>query len=293
MDANVDACAAYIRRQWPVAPRIGVILGTGLGSAVGQVEVQRVIPYETVPHFPRSTALSHQGQLVCGLLRGVPTIVMSGRCHLYEGYTFDEVTLPVRVMRALGARLLMVSNASGGLNPRFQGGDLMVIADHVNFMFGSGHPQVMSQREQGRGTTTLAERGFVSRGPATPSRHGSACGWCYDSGLIDQALRIARRGDFVAHRGVYVAVSGPNFETRAEYRLFRRLGGDAVGMSTVPEALTAAQLGMRVLALSMITNVALPDAPRKTEAHEVVALAAQAEPHLSQIVLGIAESERA
>jgi purine-nucleoside phosphorylase len=214
---------------------------------------------------------------------------MSGRCHLYEGYTYDQVTLPVRMMRALGAQLLIVSNASGGLNPQFRGGDLMVIADHINFLFGFGHPRVTGPREPDPGEIPLAERGIAGRVTPARSRFMGGSGWCYDSGLIDQALGIARRGDFVAHRGIYVAVPGPNYETRAEYRLFRRMGGDAVGMSTVPEAVTAAQLGMRVLALSMITNVALPDALRKTEADEVVALAARAEPQLSQIVLGIAD----
>ena len=289
---QVRAAAAHIQQRWGNQPRMGLILGTGLSRAAERMQIERILPYERIPHFVCTTALSHQGRLVCGSVDGVPVIAMAGRCHLYEGYSFDQVTLPVRVLGALGVKILVVSNASGGLNPAYRGGDIMVMADHINFMasvgglrFGGGiggapHSAMtgLSMRGDGCSHPRCAPARLTNRG----------CGWCYDDRLIEQTLSIGRREGFAVHPGVYVAVPGPNFETRAEYRMFRRIGGDAVGMSTVPEVLTAASLGMRVLALSMVTNVALPDAPRKVDPQEVVELAARAEPNLCKIVLGIA-----
>jgi purine-nucleoside phosphorylase len=291
MQAPWNESAAAIRRQWTERPHVGIILGTGLGNVAAQFEVECELAYETIPHFPRSTALSHQGRLVCGRLRGVPAVAMAGRCHLYEGYRVEQVTLPVRVMRALGVEMLIVSNASGGLNPRFRSGEIMAIDGHLDFLshrglLGRGDPQDLVP-------AALTERGFVAAASPPGVARRTPRTECYDAELVEQSLHIARREDFVVHRGVYVAVTGPNYETRAEYRMFRQLGGDAVGMSTVPECLTAAGLGMRVLALSMITNVAIPDAPQKTEAHDVVSLAARAEPNLCKIIRGIvAEGNR-
>jgi purine-nucleoside phosphorylase len=238
---------------------VAIILGTGLGQFAEHVEVEAVVPYREIPDFPQARGVGHAGRLVCGVLAGVPVVVFEGRCHRYEGYSRDELTLPVRVAAQLGARHLVVTNASGGLDPKFAGGDILLIDDHVDLMFG-------------RTTAT-------GRAPELRSY--------YDASHIQRALAIARRENFVAHRGVYVALAGPNYETRAEYRYLRQIGGDAVGMSTVPEVLAAAACGLRVLALSVITNVARPDAPRKTTAEEVVAIAHRAEPKLRQIVAGV------
>jgi purine-nucleoside phosphorylase len=268
---QVAEAVTSIHQRWPYEARVGLILGTGLGHLADQVEHEAVIAYDDIPHFPRSTALSHKGQLICGRLAGVPVLTMEGRSHLYEGYSADEVTFPVRVMRAMGAELLIVSNASGGLNPLYASGDVMVVADHINLMFRC--PAVADSDEQ--------------RPNERSGRYGAAL---YDPALVERSLEIARRENFVAHRGVYVAVTGPNYETRAEYRFLRRIGGDVVGMSTVPEVLVAAQLGMRVLALSTVTNVARPDAPRTVKAAEVVSVAEHAEPNLRKIVLGIVHS---
>jgi len=287
---QVREAAEHIRRCWDKEPRMGLILGTGLGRAAERLAIERSIPYEQIPHFVCTTALSHQGRLVCGTLDGVPAIALAGRCHLYEGYTFDQVTLPVRVLAALGVHLLVVSNASGGLNPAFCGGDIMVLTDHINFLSGVGQPGGAARRGPLAGLLASAPSWHGPPRLAPKGVPGSHCGWCYDELLIAQTLQIARREGFPVHQGVYVAVAGPNFETRAEYRMFRRIGGDAVGMSTVPEVLTAASLGLRVLALSMVTNVARPDAPCKVDPHEVVDLSAKAEPNLGKIVQGIAAS---
>jgi len=197
---------------------VGIILGTGLGSLAEQIEAEAKIPYEDVPHFPRSTAISHAGRLVLGRLCGLPVVAMEGRFHAYEGYSFQQLTFPVRVMKALGAELLVVSNAAGGLNPHYATGDVMVIDDHINLM--GGNPLI------GVNDDVL--------GPRFPDMCRP-----YDPRLIERALEIARRENFAAHRGVYVAVTGPNLETRAEYRFLRLIGADVVGMSTIPEALVA------------------------------------------------------
>lgn len=284
---RVSESAASIRQFWSSTPKIGLILGTGLSQAADRMKVEQSLPFQRIAHFASATALSHAGRVVCGELAGIKTIAMAGRCHLYEGYSYDQVTLPVRVMRALGAEILIVSNASGGLNPGYRGGDIMVMTDHLNFMFGVHRPAGLFSRGMASPEGPLAEPDSTDAWMAGSSGD-VRCGWCYDSEFIDAALAIARQDGFRAHRGVYVAVTGPNYETRAEYRMFRRIGGDAVGMSTVPEVLTAASLGMRVLGLSMVTNVALPDSPEKVDPQDVVEWAARAEPHLCRIVEGVA-----
>jgi len=260
--------ADVIRSQWTVRPRVAIVLGTGLGDLANQIDADFVLPYDRLESFPRATAVGHQGEFVCGRLAGVPVIAMRGRCHLYEGYSYDQVTHPVRVMGELGATLLIASNASGGLNPQFKSGDLMAIEGHVNLM---------------------GRRGFAAAPAIAAPLGGRTNGPPYDAKLIDAALAVARRENFVCQRGVYVAVSGPNYETRAEYRFFRQIG-DAVGMSTVPETLTAAARGMSVLALSTITNVAKPDAPQFVDADDVVDIAEHAEPRLRKIVMGVLET---
>lgn len=267
---KIADAAAAIRRQWGRTPRVGIILGTGLGDFAQQVTAEAVIGYESIPHFPRATCQGHKGQLVCGVLAGLPVVTMEGRYHAYEGYPLSQVTLPVRVMKALGIELLIVSNASGGMNPRFATGDIMVIEDHINLM----------------GVNPLIGVNDDSLGPRFPDLSR-----CYDPALIDRAIEIARVENFVAHRGVYIALTGPNFETRAEYRFLRLIGGDVVGMSTVPEVIVAAHCGLRVLALSTITNMCLPDAIQPAHHEEVQLASSAAEPKMRKIVLGILADE--
>lgn len=264
-----DASKA-IRERWSGTPRAGIILGTGLGSLADQIETEAVIEYEDLPHFPHSTAISHAGQLVCGKLEGVTVVAMEGRFHAYEGYSQRQITFPVRVMKALGADLLIVSNACGGMNPQHGKGDILVIEDHINLM--NGNPLI------GVNDDTL--------GPRFPDMIAP-----YDPDLIEAALEIARRENFAAHKGVYVAVTGPNLETRAEYRFLRAIGADVVGMSTVPEVIVAVHAGMRALGLSIITDQCLPDALQPADIDDILATAGNAEPNLRKIVLGILRRE--
>jgi purine-nucleoside phosphorylase len=261
-----------IRKQWSGRPQVGIILGTGLGSLAGQIRTEVTLPYESIPHFPRSTTVGHAGQLVCGRLEGLAVVAMEGRFHAYEGYSHGQITFPVRVMKALGAGLLIVSNASGGLNPHYGLGDIVVIEDHINLT--SGNPLI------GWNDDAL--------GPRFPDMSAP-----YDRVLIDRALEIARQENFAAHKGVYVAVTGPNLETRAEYRFLRGIGADVVGMSTVPEVLVAVHGGMRVLGLSIVTDLCLPDALKPADISAILATAAGAEPKLRKIVLGVLAREAA
>jgi purine-nucleoside phosphorylase len=267
---QVAEALAAVRRFCGARPHAGIVLGSGLSGLADHIEVEAVIPYAAIPHWPRSTAAGHPNELVCGRLAGVPVVAMKGRSHFYDGYGMDQVTLPVRVMRAMGAGVLFVSNAAGGMNPRFRVGDIMILEDHINLMW--RNPQPGSPREA---------LGRYCAGVNSP----------YCPILIEAAADVARRCGVHAHLGVYIAVTGPNYETRAEYRAFRRLGGDAVGMSTAPEAIAAAQQGMRVLGFSIISNVARPDAPTVNTHAEVLDAAAHAESHLTEIVLGVLERE--
>jgi purine-nucleoside phosphorylase len=267
---QISQAVEAVRARWTGTPLAGVILGTGLGSVAGQIETEVKLDYAEIPHFPRSTAIGHAGQLVCGRLQGVPVVAMEGRFHAYEGYSYKQITFPVRVMRALGANMLLVSNACGGLNPQFGLGDIMVIEDHINLM--SGNPLIGPNDD--------------ALGPRFPDMCRP-----YDRVLIDRALEIARRENFAAHKGIYAAVTGPNLETRAEYRFLRTIGADVVGMSTVPEVLVAVHAGMRVLGLSVITDMCMPDALKPAKIEEIIAVAATAEPKLRAIVLGVLDAE--
>ncbi len=268
--AQIAEAADAVRRHCSRSPRVGIILGTGLGSVAEQIDAETVIDYEVIPHFPRSTAVGHAGQLACGMLQGMPVVAMDGRFHAYEGYSYRQITFPVRVMKAMGAELLIVSNACGGMNPQYAQGDVMVIEDHINLM--SGNPLIGVNDDD--------------LGPRFPDMCRP-----YDPLLIDRALQIARRENFAAHKGVYVAVTGPNLETRAEYRFLRTIGADVVGMSTVPEVIVAVHAGMRVLGLSIVTDLCLPDALKPANIDEILATAAEAEPKLSKIVAGILAAE--
>ena len=260
---KITAASAAISRRWNHRPSVGIILGSGLGGVTASIADPVSIPYAEIPHFAASTAPEHAGRLVCGMLEGVPVVVMEGRMHAYEGYPLAQITLPVRVLKHLGASLLIVTNACGGLNPQFRTGDLMVIDDHINLM--NDNPLV------GINDDRLGPRFPDMSAPYTPA-------------LIDAALAVARREDFVAHRGVYVAVTGPNLETRAEYRFLRGIGADVVGMSTVPEVIVAVHAGLDVLGVSVVTDMCLADALEAATLEKIIAVARGAEPKLRAIV---------
>jgi purine-nucleoside phosphorylase len=263
---EIEAAAAAIRATWKETPHAGVILGTGLGNLASQIDVAATLEYKDIPHFPVSTVTSHRSRLVCGRLEGVPIVAMEGRFHAYEGYSLREITLPVRVMKRLGAQLLILSQAAGGMNPNYRNGDIMIIDDHINLM----------------GDNPLVGINDDRLGPRFPDMSQP-----YDPALIDKGLEIARRENFVAHRGVTVAVTGPNLETRAEYRFLRQIGADVVGMSTVPEAIVAVHAGLRIFGLSVVTDMCLPDALQPANVEHIIAVANAAEPKLRALVSGV------
>lgn len=263
---QMEAAAATIREAWNETPHAGLILGTGLGNLAERIHVAVTLDFQDIPNFPKSTATSHRGRLVCGQLEGVPILAMEGRVHQYEGYPLKSITLPVRVMKCLGARLLIVSQAVGGMNPHYRSGDIMIIDDHINLM----------------GDNPLVGINDDRLGPRFPDMSAP-----YDSELIDKGLEIARQENFVAHRGVTVAVTGPNLETRAEYRFLRQIGADVVGMSTVPEAIVAVHCGLRTFGLSVVTDMCLPDALQPANIEHIVATANSAEPKLRALVSGV------
>jgi purine-nucleoside phosphorylase len=265
---HVQEATRAVRTRWPGAPRVGIVLGTGLGALAQEIEAEAILPYPEIPHFPRSTVESHKGQLVCGTLAGKGVVAMEGRYHLYEGYTAAQVTFPVRVMKELGCRYLIVSNASGGLNPLFRKGDVMVIEDHINLL---GHNPLIGPNDE-------------RLGPRFPDMIEP-----YDQALQDLALRVALEANIAARRGVYVAVTGPNLETRAEYRFLRGIGADVVGMSTIPEVIVAVHCGLRTLGFSIVTDMCLPDALKPVSIEEIIAVANEAEIKLRTIVRGVLE----
>ena len=269
---QIQAAGEAIQRHWSQRPVAGIILGTGLGSLAEEIQDAVAIDYVQIPHFPRSTAIGHAGRLVCGTLQGLPVMAMEGRFHRYEGYSLKQITLPVRVMKSLGAELLVVSNACGGMNPYYRCGDIMVIDDHINLM----------------GDNPLIGINDDRLGPRFPDMWQP-----YDAQLIDDAQRVARQLDISLHRGVFVAVTGPNLETRAEYRFLRAIGADAVGMSTVPEVLVAVHAGMRVVGFSIVTDLCFPDALEPANIERIIATANAAEPKLRALVLGVLGREAA
>ena len=268
---KIQESVSFIRKHWSTTPKAGIILGTGLGSLVEKIQVEAAIDYGDIPNFLKSTATSHRGRLVCGRLNGLPVMAMEGRQHLYEGYALKEITLPVRIMKALGANLLVVSNACGGMNPQYSCGDIMLIEDHINLL---GDNPLIGINDDRLGT----------RFPDMSEPY------CHQ--LIDRALRLARAKDIVAHKGVFVAVAGPNLETRAEYRFLRMIGADVVGMSTVPEVIAAVHSGMRVVGFSIITDMCLPDALKPANVEEIIAVAKRTEPKLTELVVGVLAEEK-
>ena len=260
---KIKATSAYISEKVKREPKVGIILGTGLGGLVNEIEIYESIDYKDIPNFPVSTVQGHAGRLIFGKLGRKEVLAMQGRFHYYEGYSMQEVTFPVRVMKMLGITHLFVSNASGGLNPSFRVGDIMVISDHIN-MFPE-HP--------------LHGKNIDELGPRFPDMSHA-----YNDRLRNKARLIAFEHDFDLNEGVYVGVPGPTFETPAEYKMFRILGGDAVGMSTVPEVIVACHMGMKVFGISIITDSGVPGQIVEVSHEEVQKVAMKAEPKMSLIL---------
>jgi len=258
----------FIRKKTTLKPVLGIILGTGLGQLAQSIEIETTISYEKLPHFPVSTVESHAGRLIFGTLSGKKVVAMQGRFHYYEGYSMQEITFPVRVMKDLGIQILLVSNACGGLNPLFKAGDIMVITDHVNL----------------QGDNPLRGKNDDSLGPRFPDMYN-----CFDEDLIALAEKTALDLGIKLQKGVYVAVAGPNLETAAEYRFLRGIGADVVGMSTVPEVIVARHQGTKVLGFSLVTDMGLPDALKPTNLDEIIAVAEASEPALNQLITKVVE----
>ncbi len=268
---KIQDASKFIQEKWGKKPDAGIVLGTGLGPLVSKIKVDVAMDYGDIPHFLKSTATSHRGRLVCGELCGLNVMAMEGRFHMYEGYPLKLITLPVRVMKAMGAELLVVSNACGGMNPYFKPGDIMLIDDQINLL----------------GDNPLIGINDDRLGPRFPDMSHP-----YDRELIAAAMESARKNNIVAHQGVFVAVSGPNLETAAEYRFLRMIGADVVGMSTVPEVIVAVHSGLRTVGFSVITDMCLPDALEAANVQKIIATANDAEPRLTTLVTGVLEFER-
>ncbi len=265
---KASEAASYIRGCTDLQPRIGIILGTGLGGLVNEISAPMFISYDTIPHFCVSTVESHVGRLVFGSLQNVDVVAMQGRFHAYEGYSLQDITFPVRVMRHLGVQSLIISNACGGMNPLYRRGDIMIIDDHINLL----------------GDNPLIGHNDERYGPRFPDMSEP-----YSLRLITLAERVALEQGVRLHRGVYVAVQGPNLETRAEYRFLRTIGADVVGMSTVPEAIVARHMGMDVLGFSIITDECFPDSLQPVHLDDVLAAAAVAEPIMTRIIADVVQ----
>jgi purine-nucleoside phosphorylase len=266
--ADVAAAVASIRARTAFAPEFGIILGTGLGGLADAITVECVIEYGDIAGFPLSTVESHTGRLLLGTLNGRRVVAMQGRFHRYEGYSLQQVTFPVRVLHALGARTLFVSNACGGIRADWAPGDLMLIADHINLL----------------GDNPLVGPHHAEWGARFPDMSAP-----YDENLRSIAIEVAKQQGTTVREGVYVAVMGPNLETRAEYAMLRTMGADVVGMSTVPEVIVATQMGMRVLGISIITDACVPETLEAASLAKILAVAATAEPKLTALVRGVLE----
>jgi purine-nucleoside phosphorylase len=268
MHDKIIESADYIKSQTDIKPQIGIILGTGLGSLADGIEIKSKIEYEDIPNFPVSTVESHKGRLLLGTLKGKPVAAMQGRFHYYEGYDMKQITFPVRVMKKLGIETLIVSNACGGMNPLFKAGDVMVITDHINLL---GYNPLIGYNDDRLGVRF-------------PDMYN-----CYDMDLVKMAEDVALDLKIPLKKGVYVSVSGPNLETAAEYRFLRIIGADVVGMSTVPEVLAARHQGTKVLGMSIITDMGLPDKLEPCSLERIIDTANKAEPKLRDIIAGVVE----
>jgi len=260
---QIDRAVSVVRERVSLAPQVAIILGSGLGALAGEVRADAVVPYAEIPGFPRSTVEGHAGNLLVGRLEGRAVAVMQGRAHFYEGYSLADVVFPVRVIRALGARVLLVSNAAGGINRLWSSGDLMIIADHINFM----------------GSNPLMGPNDPDLGPRFPDMSQA-----YEPDLIALAERAALAEGIAIRKGVYAGVHGPSYETPAELRMLRGWGADAVGMSTVPEVIAARHMGMRVLGITAITDMATGEQIKTVTHEDVMAVAREIEPKFIRVV---------
>lgn len=261
---EIQEAKAFLSSRWKGTLRAGLILGTGLGGLATRIQVEQTIPYSEIPHFPNSTAPAHAGQLLCGTLQGLPVMAMEGRAHYYEGCSLRQVTFPIRVMKAMGADTLVLTSAVGGMNPRYTLGDIVIVEDHISLMPDNPLRGINDDR----------------LGPRFPDMSQP-----YDRSLIEQARRIAMNLGISAHKGVLVAVPGPNLETRAEYRMLRMMGADIVGMSTVPECIAAAHAGLRTVAFSIVTDMCLPDALEPANIDRIVQVAGEGGKRLEKLLI--------
>ncbi len=266
--AKRDEAVNFILAETNFQPEYLLILGTGLGQLADEIETEHIISYSDIPHFPISTVESHAGKLIFGKLGGKQIVAMQGRFHFYEGYTMQQIAFPVRVAKAIGAQTLLVSNACGGLNPNYSRGDIMLITDHINYL---GDNPLMGPNDD-------------ELGPRFPDMSEP-----YTERLLELAENVALEHSIKLHQGVYLAATGPMLETKAEYRYMRLLGADVVGMSTVPEVITAVHMGMDVLGISVITDECFPDALEPVDIEDVLAAAAMAEPKMTQVIINILE----
>ena len=251
-----------------IKPEIGIILGTGLGGLIKEIDIDNTVSYRDIPHFPESTVEAHEGKLIIGKLAKKSIIAMQGRFHYYEGYTMKQITLPVRIMKRLGIHTLLISNACGGMNPQFRRGDLMIIEDHINLL----------------GFNPLIGQNLNDFGPRFPDMSEPYC-----KKLIQLAEQVALENNIEIQKGIFVAVTGPSLETRAEYRFLREIGADTVGMSTVPETIVAVHCGMKVLGISVITDECFPDDLKPINIAEIIRTANEAEPKLTLIMKKVVE----
>jgi purine-nucleoside phosphorylase len=265
---HIDEAVRFLRTKTTAQPAVGIILGTGLGGLATEINQDVVIEYEDIPHFPVSTVESHHGRLIFGTLGGKSVVAMQGRFHFYEGYSMQQVTFPVRVMKFLGVNTLLISNAAGGMNPQWRKGSVMIITDHINL----------------QGDNPLIGPNDDSLGPRFPDMSEP-----YSRTLIALAETVALENKIRVEKGVFVAVAGPNLETRAEYRFLRLIGADAVGMSTVPENIVAVHMGIKVLGFSIITDECFPDSLQPANVAEIIAVANEAEPKLTRIMKSVVE----
>ncbi len=267
---KINETVKFIKEEMGRTPQpdVAIILGTGLGNLSAKISEKKSLEYWKIPHFPLSTVKSHKGELVFGKIGDKNVVAMEGRFHHYEGYSLDEVTYPVRVVKALGARTLVVSNAAGGMNPKYKCGDLMAIADHINFT----------------GLNPLIGPNDETLGPRFPD-------FCdlYDPQLVELACKIAKEEGISMQKGVYIGVTGPNLETKAEYRFFQVIGADAVGMSTVPEVIVAKHAGLRIFGISVITDICLPETLKPCNIDEIIKTANEAEPKLTKVIYKLIE----
>ncbi len=259
---QINEAVSFIKNKYQSIPTVGIVLGSGLGSFTGEIKIEKEIPYSEIPHFPVSTVEGHSGKLIFGELGGRKVVAMAGRFHYYEGYSTQEVVFPIRVMKYLGISTLLISNAAGGMNKSFKVGDLMIINDHISML--TLNP-LLGKNEEAFGT----------RFPDMSEP--------YKKDLIDRALNIAKNANYEVKQGVYVGVTGPTFETRAEYKMLHVLGGDAVGMSTVQEVIAAVHLGLPVFAMSVITDIGIREEENTITHEEVLQAAKDAEPKLTHI----------